>query len=86
MSGLFARIFHRTVGGVLPGQAALFRRRQPPPQNAARPQNNKIPQGKTANRAQKNFARILFKRLTSKKKYGIIFTVFEKQSSAVKKL
>ena len=51
MSGLFARIFHRTVGGVLPGQAALFRRRQPPPQNAARPQNNKIPQGKTANRA-----------------------------------
>ena len=82
MIGLFARIFHRTVGGVLPGQAALFRRRQPPPENAARPQNNKIPQGKTAHRAQKNFkknfARILFKRLTSKKKYGIIFTVFEK--------
>ena len=53
MSGLFARIFHRKVGGVLPGEAAWFRRRQPPPQNAARPQNNKIPQGKTANRAQK---------------------------------
>ena len=58
MSGLFAHIFHRTVGGVLPGQAALFRRRQPPPENAARPQNNKIPQGKTANRAQKNFKKI----------------------------
>lgn len=42
MSGLFARIF----------------RRQPPPENAARPQNNKIPQGKTANRAQKNFKKI----------------------------
>lgn len=58
MSGLFARIFHRTVGGVLPGEAAWFRRRQPPPENAARLQNNKIPQGKTANRAQKNFKKI----------------------------
>ena len=58
MSGLFARIFHRTVGGVLPGQAAWFRRRHPPPENAARPQNNKIPQGKTAHRAQKNFKKI----------------------------
>ena len=28
------------------------------PENAARPQNNKIPQGKTANRAQKNFKKI----------------------------
>ena len=58
MSGSSARIFHRTVGGFLPGQAALFRRRHPPPENAARPQNNKIPQGKTANRAQKNFKKI----------------------------
>jgi len=58
MFGLFARNFYRTVGGVLPGQAALFRRRHPPQENAARPQNNKIPHGKTANRAQKNFKKI----------------------------
>ena len=58
MIDLFARIFRRMVGGVLSGQAALFRRRQSPPQNAARPQNNKIPQGKTPNRAQKNFKKI----------------------------
>ena len=58
MSDLFARIFRRTVDGVLPGQAAWFRRRQPPPENAARPQNNKIPQGKTANRTKKKFKKI----------------------------
>ena len=35
---------------------------------------------------QKNFFQGLFIRLTTEKKYAIIFTVFKKRSSAVRKL
>ena len=56
MFGLSARIF-RFVGGVLLGQAAWFRRRQPPQENAARPQNNKISQGKIPVSGAKKFSK-----------------------------